>query len=125
MEKNNKIKDETAAKDFYVQDDRFYKIFDESKSVADILNEALNLARVEETGIRIPNFIELTSNATVDETFTLAAPCTQMQFRMVCVANWQSKAGNGALAAPNSGTCRIAAVDGELESTSPVFEVVE
>ena len=61
MEKNNKIKDETAAKDFYVQDDRFYKIFDESKSVADILNEALNLARVEETGIRIPNFIELTS----------------------------------------------------------------
>ena len=70
------------------------------------------------------NFVEPTSNATVDVTFSLAASCTEMQFRMVCVANWQAN-GNGALAAPNGGTCRLAAEAADLEGTSPIFEVVE
>ncbi len=70
------------------------------------------------------NFIEPTSNATVEGTFTLAAACTVMQFRMRCVANWQSN-GKGALAAPNGGTCRLAADAADLAGTSPVFEVVE
>lgn len=70
------------------------------------------------------NFIEPTSNATVDETWTLAKACTTMQFRMRCVANWQSN-GKGALAAPNGGTCRLASDTADLLGTSPVFEVVE
>lgn len=36
------------------------KVFDEGYSKADILNEALNLARVEETGLSIPNVEEVT-----------------------------------------------------------------
>ena len=70
------------------------------------------------------NFIEPTSNTTVEGTFTLAAACTVMQFRMRCVANWQSN-GKGPLAAPNGGTCRLAADDKDLAGTSPVFEVVD
>ena len=57
-------------------------------------------------------------NSIVDFTWTLAAPCTDMQFRYRCMANWT--AGNAALPAPNGGTCRIAGAEG----TSPVFEVV-
>ena len=56
-----KIKEKIASKEIYSEDDRFYKVFDESKSVSDVLNEALNLTRVEETGIKIPNFVELSS----------------------------------------------------------------
>lgn len=80
-----------------------------------------------ETGNNVQyNFINPTSNAEVEHTWTLAKPCTEMQFRMRCVANWQSN-GKGALASPNGGTVRLAsaAVDGEYVSTSPVFEVVE
>ena len=55
------IKDKIASKVIYSEDDRFYKVFDEGKSVSDVLNEALNLTRVEETGIKIPNFVELSS----------------------------------------------------------------
>ena len=78
-----------------------------------------------ETGTSVQyNFIEPTSNTTVEGTFTLASACTVMQFRMRCVANWQSN-GKGALAAPNGGTCRLAADSADLAGTSPVFEVVE
>lgn len=44
----------------YVVDDRCYKVFDSSFNKADILNEALNQARVEETGLNIPRLIEVT-----------------------------------------------------------------
>lgn len=37
-----------------------YKVFDEIYSKADILNEALNQARVEETGLNIPKIREIT-----------------------------------------------------------------
>ena len=60
------------------------------------------------------------SNSTVDVTWTLAAATSTPMFRYTCMANWQAN-GNGALEAPNGGTCRIAGAAG----TSPVFEVVE
>ena len=86
---------------------------------------ATELQTETETGTSAQyNFIAPTSNTTVDVTFSLAASCTEMQFRMVCVANWQAN-GTGALAAPNGGTCRLAADANDLEGTSPIFEVVE
>ena len=59
-------------------------------------------------------------NSIVDYTYTLAAPCKDMQFRYRCVANFtgQSKV----ITAPNGGTNRIA---GAEDGTSPVFEVVK
>ena len=61
-----------------------------------------------------------TSNSKVDVTWTLASATKTPMFRYMCMANWQYN-GNGALEAPNGGTCRIAGADG----TSPIFEVVE
>ncbi|MBQ8048603.1 MAG: BACON domain-containing protein [Bacteroidales bacterium] len=58
------------------------------------------------------------ANSEVDVTWTLAKPCTEMQFRYRCVANWNAK--DVALDAPNGGTNRIAGAVG----TSPVFKVV-
>lgn len=43
----------------YRVDNYAVKLFDESFSKADILNEALNQARVEETGLKIPNLEEV------------------------------------------------------------------
>ncbi|MCF0175465.1 MAG: hypothetical protein HUJ94_01370, partial [Bacteroidales bacterium] len=70
------------------------------------------------------NFINPTANVAVNVTWPLAKACTKMEFRMRCVANWQSN-GKGALAAPNGGTCRLASDGSDLLGTSPVFEVVE
>lgn len=42
------------------QGDLVYKVFDETFSKADILNEALNQARVEETGLNIPKLMAVT-----------------------------------------------------------------
>ena len=47
------------SKTLYRDGDLCIKVFDESFSKADILNEALNTARVEETGLNIPKFIEV------------------------------------------------------------------
>lgn len=41
--------------------DRMLKVFDVNFSKADILNEALNQARVEETGLNIPRVLEVTT----------------------------------------------------------------
>ena len=41
--------------------DRVYKIFNADYSKADILNEALNQARIEETGLHIPRILEVTT----------------------------------------------------------------
>ncbi len=62
--------------------------------------------------------VTTTKNSTVNATWTLVQPCTVMQFRYKCVANYNAK--NTVLDAPNGGTCRIAGADG----TSPVFRVV-
>ena len=59
------------------------------------------------------------TNVHVDCTVTYSAPVSNVQFRMLCLANDQAQ-GNGALEAPNGGTCRIAGADG----TSPIIKVV-
>lgn len=47
-------------KTIYRDGDKAIKVFEDSYSKADILNEALNQARVEETGLRIPKILEVT-----------------------------------------------------------------
>ncbi len=47
-------------KTIYRDGDRCLKVFDEGFSKADVLNEALNQARVEETGLNIPKVSEVT-----------------------------------------------------------------
>ena len=46
-------------KTIYRDGDRCIKLFDQDYSKADILNEALNQARVEETGLNIPKILEI------------------------------------------------------------------
>ena len=48
-----------ATKKIYRDGDRVIKMFEESYSKADVLNEALNQARVEETGLHIPKLLEV------------------------------------------------------------------
>lgn len=48
-------------KRIYRDGDRCVKVFDADFSKADVLNEALNQARVEETGLNIPKIIEVTT----------------------------------------------------------------
>lgn len=48
-------------KTIYRDGDRCIKIFDKDYSKADILNEALNQARIEETGLNIPRVLEVTT----------------------------------------------------------------
>ena len=47
-------------KTIYRDGDRCIKVFNSEYSKADILNEALNQARIEETGINLPKVIEVT-----------------------------------------------------------------
>ena len=47
-------------KTIYRDGDRCLKVFSEEFSKADILNEALNQARIEETGLNIPKILEVT-----------------------------------------------------------------
>ncbi|HOJ48297.1 MAG TPA: phosphotransferase [Bacillota bacterium] len=49
-----------AKKTVYRDGDLAIKVFDESFSKSDILNEALNQARVEETGLNVPKLMEVT-----------------------------------------------------------------
>ncbi|CCX36783.1 aminoglycoside phosphotransferase [Clostridium sp. CAG:1013] len=49
-----------TSKTIYRDGQYVIKVFDEGYSKADILNEALNIARVEETGLPIPNVEEVT-----------------------------------------------------------------
>ena len=47
-------------KTIYRDGDRCIKVFSEEYSKADVLNEALNQARIEETGLNIPHVLEVT-----------------------------------------------------------------
>lgn len=60
MNLNNIIAVRTG-KTIYRDGDRVIKVFDSDYSKSDILNEALNQARVEETGIRMPKLLEVTT----------------------------------------------------------------
>ena len=59
MEKDAIIIAKRAHKVIYRVGDKIIKTFDEDYSKADILNEALNQARVEQIGINIPKLIEV------------------------------------------------------------------
>ena len=50
----------SAAKTVYRDGDKIIKVFNENYSKADVLNEALNQARVEETDLNIPKIHEVT-----------------------------------------------------------------
>ena len=43
----------------YAEGNRCYKVFNSDYGKSDILNEALNISRVEETGLRIPNLLAI------------------------------------------------------------------
>ena len=47
-------------KTIYRDGDRCVKVFNAEYSKADVLNEALNQARIEETGLNIPKVLEVT-----------------------------------------------------------------
>lgn len=49
-----------TAKTVYRDGNRAVKVFDEAYSKADILSEALNQARIEETGLHVPKVLEVT-----------------------------------------------------------------
>ena len=49
-----------TSKTVYLDGDKVIKVFDNNYSKADVLNEALNAARVEETGLNIPKILEVT-----------------------------------------------------------------
>lgn len=59
-----------TSKTVYRDADKVYKVFDKNYSKADVLNEALNQARVEETGLNIPKIIEVT---TIDGKWTIVS----------------------------------------------------
>ncbi len=59
MKLDNVIAQRTS-KTIYRDGEKIAKVFDENFSVADILNEALNLARVSETGLNTPIVEEVT-----------------------------------------------------------------
>lgn len=52
---------ERDAKKIYVEDGQVIKLFDKNYSMADILNEALNQARVGETDLFIPKLLQVTT----------------------------------------------------------------
>ena len=58
-----------SAKKIYRDNDKCVKVFDSEYSKADVLNEALNQARIEETGLNIPKILEVT---TVDGNWAIA-----------------------------------------------------
>ena len=57
-----------AHKTIYRDGDKAIKVFEANYSKADILNEALNQARVEETGLNIPKILSVT---TIDEKWAI------------------------------------------------------
>ena len=58
--KLNTIIAERPAKTVYRDGEKCIKVFSEKYSKADVLNEALNQARIEETGLNIPKILEVT-----------------------------------------------------------------
>ncbi len=49
------------SKTVYIDGDKCIKVFNENYSKSDVLNEALNHARIEETGLNIPKISEVTT----------------------------------------------------------------
>ena len=60
MEKDQiRILTQRKNKMIYAQDGCCFKVFEKGYNTADILNEALNQARVQETGLKIPELLEV------------------------------------------------------------------
>ncbi len=57
MDKQAKLITTRTSKAIYKDGDKVVKVFDENYSKADVLNEALNQARVEETGLPLPKLL--------------------------------------------------------------------
>lgn len=55
-----KVLKEREHKTIFRDGDKVVKVFDDTFSKADILNEALNTARIEETGLNIPKLLDIT-----------------------------------------------------------------
>ena len=66
----NTIIAERKNKTIYRDAEKVYKVFDQSYSKADVLNEALNQARIEGTGLNIPKVLEVTM---IDEKWTIVS----------------------------------------------------
>lgn len=58
--KFEKVLAERKDKVIYKDGDRCIKVFDENYKKSDVLNEALNQSRVEETGLKMPKILEVT-----------------------------------------------------------------
>ena len=58
--KFEKVLAERKDKVIYNDGDRCIKVFDENYRKSDVLNEALNQSRVEETGLKMPKVLEVT-----------------------------------------------------------------
>ena len=56
---NYEILAQRQKKVIYKDGDTVLKVFDNDYSKADILNEALNQARIEETGLNVPKLLEV------------------------------------------------------------------
>lgn len=63
-----KIIAERKNKTIYKDGEKIIKVFDPEYSKANVLNEALNQARVEETGLKIPKLLEV---STVDDKWSI------------------------------------------------------
>lgn len=61
---------ERSTKTVYKDNDKTIKLFVSNYSKSDILNEALNQARVEETGLNIPSLVEVTK---IDDRWALVS----------------------------------------------------
>lgn len=59
----DKVIAKSANKTIYLDGDRVIKVFNHDFSKADVLNEALNQARIEATDLHIPHIIEVTTIA--------------------------------------------------------------
>ena len=59
--KLDRVIDVRNNKTIYRDGERCVKVFNEDYSKADVLNEALNQARIEETGLNIPRILEVTT----------------------------------------------------------------
>ena len=62
--------------------DRIVKVFNVSKPESDVFNEALNLARIQETGIRVPKILEVSKSPEGWALATEKVPGTTLAERM-------------------------------------------
>ena len=74
-------------KTVYRDGDHCIKVFNEDYSKSDVLNEALNQARVEETGLNIPKIIEVTK---IDGKWAIVTDFTQIDGAYVLTIRYTS-----------------------------------